>query len=125
MGKLSLSLLCTAAGFAIATSAYARGGTYHHPEPYVVHPDSLRSQFLLVLTPTGCFPSAIRKTLERRFRWCAAAQKPRFCSQLFLHVVGRAKTPRTEQTRCLPERGKRSGATVLGGAPSKSKICEV
>lgn len=39
MGKLSLSLLCAAAGFAIATSAYARGGTYHHPEPYVVHPD--------------------------------------------------------------------------------------
>jgi hypothetical protein len=37
MGKLSL--LCAAAGFAIATSAYARGGTYHHPEPYVVHPD--------------------------------------------------------------------------------------
>jgi hypothetical protein len=39
MGKLSLSVLCTAVSFAIAASAYARGGTYHHPEPYVEHPD--------------------------------------------------------------------------------------
>ena len=39
MGKLSPLVLCVATGVAIATSACARGGTYHHPEPYVVHPD--------------------------------------------------------------------------------------
>jgi hypothetical protein len=39
VGKLSLSVLCSAIALAIATSAYAKGGTYHHAEPYVVHPD--------------------------------------------------------------------------------------
>jgi hypothetical protein len=39
MGKLSLSVLCAVAALAIATNAHARGGTYHHPEPYAVHPD--------------------------------------------------------------------------------------
>jgi hypothetical protein len=39
MGKLFLSMLCGAAALAMATSADARGGTYHHPEPYVVHFD--------------------------------------------------------------------------------------
>jgi hypothetical protein len=40
MGKLSLSiLLCFGAAFAIATSVCAKGGTDHHPEPYVEHPD--------------------------------------------------------------------------------------
>jgi hypothetical protein len=38
MRKLSLSVLCAAAALAIATNAYARG-TYHHSEPYAVHPD--------------------------------------------------------------------------------------
>ena len=42
MGKLSLWMLCFCAALAIATSAYAKGGTYHHPEPYVVHPDAHR-----------------------------------------------------------------------------------
>ena len=36
-------VLCAATVLAIATSAYARGGTYHHPEPYVVHPDKHKS----------------------------------------------------------------------------------
>jgi hypothetical protein len=39
MSKLSLSMLCGSAILAIATGADARGGTYHHPEPYVVHSD--------------------------------------------------------------------------------------
>jgi hypothetical protein len=39
MGKVSLSALCAAAALAIAASAYAKGGTYHHAEPYVEHPD--------------------------------------------------------------------------------------
>ena len=39
VGKPSLSLLCIGAALAVATGAYAKGGTYHHPEPYVVHPD--------------------------------------------------------------------------------------
>jgi hypothetical protein len=39
MGRLNLSVLCFGAAFAIATSVYAKGGTYHHPEPYVEHPD--------------------------------------------------------------------------------------
>jgi hypothetical protein len=39
MGKLFLSMLCGATALAMATSADARGGTYHHPEPYVVHFD--------------------------------------------------------------------------------------
>jgi hypothetical protein len=39
MGKLSLPVLCAVAALAIATNAHARGGTYHHPEPYAVHPD--------------------------------------------------------------------------------------
>ena len=38
MRKLSLGMLCIGMALAIATSAYARG-TYHHSEPYVVHPD--------------------------------------------------------------------------------------
>lgn len=38
MGKLSLWILCFCAALAIATSAHARG-TYHHAEPYFVHPD--------------------------------------------------------------------------------------
>jgi hypothetical protein len=42
MGKLSLSVFCAAAALAIATSADARG-TYHHSEPYVVHPDKHKS----------------------------------------------------------------------------------
>jgi hypothetical protein len=39
MGKVSLSALCAVAALAIAASAYAKGGTYHHAEPYVEHPD--------------------------------------------------------------------------------------
>ena len=39
MGKLSLSTLCIAALLAAATDASARG-TYHHSEPYAVHPDA-------------------------------------------------------------------------------------
>jgi hypothetical protein len=39
MGKLLLSGLYAAVALAIATSAHARGGTYHHSEPYAVHPD--------------------------------------------------------------------------------------
>ena len=42
MGKLSVLLLCLGAALAIATSADARG-TYHHSEPYVVHPDKHKS----------------------------------------------------------------------------------
>jgi hypothetical protein len=38
VGKLSLSILCIGAALAVAPSAHARG-TYHHSEPYVVHPD--------------------------------------------------------------------------------------
>jgi hypothetical protein len=40
MGKLLLSALCSAVALAIATSACAKGGTYHHPEPYVQHSDA-------------------------------------------------------------------------------------
>jgi hypothetical protein len=52
----------------------------------------------------------------RRFRWSASQlrvsrKKGRFCSQLFLRVVRRAKTAGTEQTGCLPER--------LGIAPAR------
>jgi hypothetical protein len=39
MGKLLLAILCLGAALAVATSVYARGGTYHHPEPYAVHSD--------------------------------------------------------------------------------------
>jgi hypothetical protein len=39
MGKVSLSMLCGAAALAMTASADARGGTYHHPEPYAVHSD--------------------------------------------------------------------------------------
>jgi hypothetical protein len=37
--KVSITLLCAAGALAIATSANAKGGTYHHQEPYVEHPD--------------------------------------------------------------------------------------
>jgi hypothetical protein len=39
MRKLSLGLLCVGMALTISGSANARGGTYHHSEPYVVHPD--------------------------------------------------------------------------------------
>ena len=39
MGKLLLAILCLGAALAVATSGYARGGTYHHPEPYAVQSD--------------------------------------------------------------------------------------
>jgi hypothetical protein len=48
-------------------------------------------------------------------------QKQQFCSQLFLHVVFRAKTAGTEQTGCLPERAKRSGATEQAAHRSSRK----
>jgi hypothetical protein len=32
-------VLCAAVALAIASSADARGGTYHHSEPYFVHAD--------------------------------------------------------------------------------------
>jgi len=38
-GKVSLSILCFGAALAIATSAYAKGGAYHHSEPHPVYPD--------------------------------------------------------------------------------------
>jgi hypothetical protein len=39
MRKASITLLCAASALAITTSASARGGTYHHQEAYVEHPD--------------------------------------------------------------------------------------
>jgi hypothetical protein len=39
MGRLSLSMLCFAAALVVATSGHAKGGTYHHSDPYFVHPD--------------------------------------------------------------------------------------
>ena len=38
MLRPSLSIMCVGVVLAIAPAAHA-GGTYHHPEPYVVHPD--------------------------------------------------------------------------------------
>jgi hypothetical protein len=37
MGKLPLLMLGSAVALSMAASAYARGGTYHNREPYVVH----------------------------------------------------------------------------------------
>src|SRR6185437_14774695 len=71
------------------------------------------------------FSRAIRKTLVRPFRWSAhspsaAAEKQQICSQLFLHVVGRAKTsgPSRPDASLSVEAIRRDR---IGGAPSKSK----
>jgi len=37
MGKLAPLMLGSATALIIATSVYARGGTYHSRDPYVVH----------------------------------------------------------------------------------------
>jgi len=39
MRKLSLWMLCIGMALAIATSAHARGGSYHHRDPVFIAPD--------------------------------------------------------------------------------------
>ncbi len=39
MRKLSLWMLCIGMGLAIATSAHARGGSYHHHDPVFIPAD--------------------------------------------------------------------------------------
>jgi hypothetical protein len=80
-------------------------------------------------TPTGCFPSAIRKTLVRRLRWSAAihARQPKnggFAHNCFYtSSVGRKRPDRADR---MPPRAREViRGDRIGGAPSKTKICEV
>lgn len=80
-------------------------------------------------TPTGCFPSAIRKTLVRRFRWSARSMHgSRKTADLLTTVfytswVGRKRPDRAD--RMPPRAWEAIRRDRIGGAPSKSKICEV
>jgi hypothetical protein len=80
-------------------------------------------------TPTRCFPRAIRKTLVQRFRWSARSMHgSRKTADLLTTVFTRRESGenvRTEQIGCLPERGKRSGATVWAANRPSRKYTEV
>ena len=57
MRKLSLGMLCIGMALAIATSAHARGGSYHHPDPVFMRTDKHKTH--------GRAPG-IRYSLEHR-----------------------------------------------------------
>ena len=80
-------------------------------------------------TPAGCFPSAIRKTLVQRSAGVLIpARQPKnsdFAHNCFyMSWVGRGQ-PEPSRPDASPSDWEARRRDRIGGAPSKSKICEV